>query len=119
MSRRCATAVCSVAWMRNLFPIVWTSTGSSVSTPPSAQPPAHDDALLLNFLALASKFSPGEQNRLAKKVFGDAKTVKSVLNHEHEAAKLARHWRAPRWLSRANSTRCPKDCHRSGGFVAH
>jgi tRNA nucleotidyltransferase (CCA-adding enzyme) len=51
---------------------------------------AHDDALLLNFLALASKFSPGEQNRLAKKVFGDAKTVKSVLNHEHEAAKLAK-----------------------------
>lgn len=51
---------------------------------------AQDDALLLNFLALVSKFPGAEQNRLAKKVFGDAKTVKTVLAHEHEAAKLAK-----------------------------
>jgi len=51
---------------------------------------AQDDALLLNFLALVSKYSASEQNRLAKKVFGDAKTVKRALDHEREAAKLAK-----------------------------
>lgn len=48
------------------------------------------DALFLNFLALVAKLSSGERARLAKKVFGDAKTVKHVLGLEHEAAKLAR-----------------------------
>jgi tRNA nucleotidyltransferase (CCA-adding enzyme) len=57
---------------------------------------AHDDALLLNFLALVAKLSSGEQNRLAKKVFEDAKTVKSVLNHNREAAKLAKAVASPK-----------------------
>ena len=57
---------------------------------------AQDDTLLLNFLALVSKFSAGEQNRLAKKVFGDAKTVKRVLEHEREAAKLAKAVASPK-----------------------
>lgn len=46
--------------------------------------------LFPNFLALVEKLPGGERARLAKKVFGDAKTVKRVLGLEHEAAKLAK-----------------------------
>lgn len=46
--------------------------------------------LFPNFLALVEKLPGGERARLAKKVFGDAKTVKLVLGLEHEAAKLAK-----------------------------
>ncbi len=57
---------------------------------------AHDDALLLNFLAFVAKLPAGEQKRLAKKVFGDARTVKSALNHEREVAKLAKAVASPK-----------------------
>lgn len=52
---------------------------------------AGDSSVLFpNFLALVEKLPGGERARLAKKVFGDAKTVKRVLSLEHEAAKLAK-----------------------------
>jgi tRNA nucleotidyltransferase (CCA-adding enzyme) len=57
---------------------------------------AQNDALLLNFLALASRLSGSEQDRFAKKVFGDAKTVKRVLDHEREATKLAKAVASPK-----------------------
>ena len=46
--------------------------------------------LFPNFLALVEKLPGGERTRLAKKIFGDAKTVKRVLGLEHETAKLAK-----------------------------
>jgi tRNA nucleotidyltransferase (CCA-adding enzyme) len=48
------------------------------------------NVLFPNFLTLVEKFSSGERARLAKKVFGDPRTIKTVLGLENEAAKIGR-----------------------------
>lgn len=52
--------------------------------------PAEDGLALLNFHALVAKLPPGQQSRLARKIFPDAKAMKFVLGMEREAARLAR-----------------------------
>jgi tRNA nucleotidyltransferase (CCA-adding enzyme) len=52
--------------------------------------PAEDGLALLNFHALVAKLPPGQQSRLARKIFPDAKTTKFALGMDREAARLAR-----------------------------
>ena len=49
-----------------------------------------DDAVLLNFLAMVARLPGAEQNRLAKKILKDAKTVKTALGLERDAGQLAK-----------------------------
>lgn len=52
---------------------------------------AEEDGLaLLNFRALAAKLPPGQQSRLAHKIFPDAKTAKFALGMERDATRLAK-----------------------------
>ena len=51
---------------------------------------AEDDILVLNFHALVAKLPDAEQNRLGKKILGEAKLVKLALNLEPEASKVAK-----------------------------
>ncbi len=48
------------------------------------------DTFPLNFRCLVEKLSPAEKARFAKKIIGDAKTIKSILGLDREANKLAR-----------------------------
>lgn len=48
------------------------------------------DPFLLNFHSLVAKFGGGQRARLAKKIIGDRKAVKTALGLEHAARKLAR-----------------------------
>jgi len=49
-----------------------------------------EDLLTANFKQLVARVQGPEQNRLAKKILGDAKTIKLTLGLEHEAGKLAK-----------------------------
>ncbi|HEY6291011.1 MAG TPA: hypothetical protein VI455_05535 [Terriglobia bacterium] len=49
-----------------------------------------EDVLVLNFHELVARLPGAEQNRLARKVLGDAKTIKLALGLEREAAKVAK-----------------------------
>jgi tRNA nucleotidyltransferase (CCA-adding enzyme) len=51
---------------------------------------ADADPYLLNFEALVAKVPGGQRTRLARKILGEARTVKFALTLEREAAKLAR-----------------------------
>ena len=55
-----------------------------------------EDALLLNFHALVAKLSGPDQDRLARKILRDPKTVKMALNLEKDASQLARTLAGPK-----------------------
>lgn len=54
-----------------------------------SQTVAGADPYLLNFYCLVQNFPAGQKSRLAKKILGDAKTVRTALSMERAAKKLA------------------------------